>query len=65
MSATAPDRCVVPGLARGLRLLELLDRARLVAEVVEPVRATSRDISRSPGGRAATGDGAASGSGHG
>ena len=28
MSATAPDRYVVPGLARGLRLLELFDRTR-------------------------------------
>lgn len=36
------------------------DRARLMAEVVEPVRETSRDISRSLGWRATAADGAAS-----
>lgn len=61
MSSTASDRYVVPGLARGLRLLELFDRARLIAEVVEPVHEASRDISRSPGWRATAEDGAASG----
>ena len=63
MSATASDRCVVPGLARGLRLLGRFGRARLIAEVVDPVREASRDISRSPGWRATAGDGAASGHG--
>ena len=41
----------------------LSDRARLIAEVVEPVRETSRDLSRSLGSRATDGDGAASGHG--
>ena len=63
MSAAASDRYVVPGLARGLRLLDLFDRARLVVEVVEPVRETARDISRSLGWRATAEDGAASGHG--
>ena len=63
MSGAASDRCVVPGLALGLRLLELFDRARLVAEVVEPVRETARDLSRSLGWRATAEDGAASGHG--
>ena len=63
MSGAASDRYVVPGLARGLRLLELFDRARLIAEVVEPVRETSRDISRSLGWRATGEDRAASGHG--
>ena len=49
MIAAASDRYVAPGLARGLRLL---DRARLATEVVEPVRETSRDISRSLGRQA-------------
>ena len=57
MIGAASDRNVVPGLARGLRLLELFDRARLVAEVGGPVR----DISRSLGWRATTdADGTAS-----
>ena len=61
MSGAAPDRYVVPGLARSLRLLELPDRACLIAEVVEPVREAARDISRSLGRRATGEDGAASG----
>ncbi len=63
MSGAASDRYVAPGLARGLRLLELFDRARLVAEVVEPGRETLRDIPRSLGWRAAAADGVASGHG--
>ena len=63
MSGAASDRYVAPGLARGLRLLELFDRARLIAEVVEPLRETSRDISRSLGRRATAEGGAASGHG--
>ena len=63
MSGAASDRYAVPGLARGLRLLELFDRARLVAEVVEPVRETARDISRSLGWRATAENEAASGHG--
>lgn len=59
MSGAASDRYVAPGLARGLRLLELFDRARLIAEVVEPVR----DLSRSLGWRATAEDRAASGHG--
>ena len=42
---------------------ELFDRARLIAEEVEPVREASRDISRSLGRRATGEDGAASGHG--
>ena len=64
MIAAASDRYVAPGLARGLRLLELFDRARLVAEVVEPVRETSRDIPRSLG-RRATADAGGTASAHG
>ena len=64
MIAAASDRYVAPGLARGLRLLELFDRARLVAEVGGPVRETARDISRSLGWRATTAAGGAA-SGHG
>ena len=63
MSGAASDRYVVPGTARGLRRGELFDRARLIAEVVEPVRGTARDISRSPSWRATAEDGAASGHG--
>ena len=59
MSGAASDRYAVPGLARGLRLLEPFRRVRLIAEVVEPVR----DISRSLGWRATAKDGAASGHG--
>lgn len=63
MSGAASDRYVAPGLARGLRLLELFDRARLIAEVVETVREASHDISRRLGRRATGEDGAASGHG--
>ncbi len=63
MSGASSDRYVVPGLARSLRLLELFDRARLIAEEVEPVREASRDVSRSLGRRATGEDGAASGHG--
>ena len=64
MIATASDRYVAPELARGLRLIEIFDRARLVAEVVEPVRETSRDTSRSLGWRA-TADAGGTASDHG
>ena len=63
MSASASDRCVVPGVARGLRLLEIFGRAHLIAEVVDPLRETSRYISRSLGWRATAEDRAASGHG--
>ena len=64
MIGAASDRNVVPGLARGLRLLELFDRARLVAEVGGPVHKTARDISRSLG-RRATADAGGTASAHG
>lgn len=63
MSGAASDRYVVPGLARGLRFPERFDRTRLIAEVVEPERETSHDLSRNLGWGATGEDGAAFGHG--